>query len=406
MSKKSPVVRPPSNDPRHQLRGVRCRPGGWQVYRRVNGKLETNPLKPFDTPGSELTADWEGLGSSSTAKAGSFAADVVIYLEKVTSLASYKEKIRILNYWLDELGRDRSRASITTHEIEVVIEKWKLAPKMVHAPKAQRSATVTHVAQPGSRLSKESLRKRVAVLQNVYTRLDGKGAKNPVEAATNKPSPAKAKVRGRRFDTILRILAAMPDFDRRFKRAPVVSLTKIRAKVVAFTALDPAQIERLKPADVVLVASEKYPDGSITFEREKGEGGGEVTIPLTAGGADVMREFIAAGAWGKYDSKVVNAAIQRAAASIGIPLGTIRQKDFRHSFLTEMYRVTKDLATVGRFAGHAPGSPQTAMYAAAANDEVNMNAALGFTWRPSTQQQPPKSAVVRAARPARLLRAV
>jgi hypothetical protein len=50
----------------------------------------------------------------------------------------------------------------------------------------------------------------------------------------------------------------------------------------------------------------------------------------------------------------------------------------RHSFLSQVYRVTKDLATVGRLGLHAEGSVTPARYAKGANAEVDLAAVEAF----------------------------
>src|SRR5579862_3672882 len=111
---------------RRKLIGIRRRRGGWRVEVRVQRKLYTKQF-PLDTPIGTLR-DWRddqvelygGGGAHPTV--GSFGADVQTYLGRVASMPSYRQRAAHLELWARELGRDRPRRSITTEEIDIVLQ--------------------------------------------------------------------------------------------------------------------------------------------------------------------------------------------------------------------------------------------------------------------------------------------
>jgi integrase len=177
----------------------------------------------------------------------------------------------------------------------------------------------------------------------------------------------------------------MPRYRSHKPHAPaVLSLAPIRAQVIADTGVPPGLLQRVQPHDLVLVGAACSVRVSA---RKKGGGVGARTIPLTTAGAIAFRAFHAAGAYGRFATSSLNRAFKHGCRAAGIDPRSVRLYDLRHSFLTDLYRATHDLATVARFALHAAGSPITARYAQGANREVDQAAALRLDAEWAAQRQ-------------------
>lgn len=340
--------------------GIRRKRGGWRADVRVNGKLLTKQF-PLDTPLDEMRAwrdDQATIYGTTVPAAGSFAADIQTYLQRVAAMPTYKQRAAHLELWAHALGGARARRTITPTEIDQVLQEWLLT------------------ASPAT------VRKRRTALQSLFVILDGKLAKNPVKATAN-PKPPKPEARGLDYLTIERILAAMPtEQSTRPGAVPRLALSTVRIAVLAYTGIPPGLLQTVTPTDLQLT------DGKVRVHaRRKGRGTAPSTIPLTTEGLAAFKTFHAANAYGLFAIESVNRSFKRAAKRIGLDPNTLHLYDLRHSFGMELYRVTRDLATVARFLGHAPGSVITARYAQGANALVDQAAAAAFSAALATQRQ-------------------
>lgn len=370
-----------------KLIGLRRKRGGFQAYVKVHG-VTYSRMFPLETPVAEMRA-WRDTqkrkygGRVRTTTAGSFEADVTTYLAlpDVAAMPSIAQRTAHLALWLDALGRDRARITITATEIEAVLQTWlrTLSP-----------VTVDH--------------RRTALL-SLFVKLDGEDAANPVRA-TKKPKLPDAEARDVDYLTIARILAAMPSAQSTKPGAGrKLSFAKLRAAVIAYTGMPPATLLKIQPADLDFTAG--------TFRsppRTKGQGARARVLPLTAEGLDAFRAFHAAGAYGPFAVEALGHSFKRAARAVCGPDTRIRLYDLRHSFGAELYRRTGDLATVGRFLGHVAGSTVTARYALGANAHVDRAAADAFDAARAAEQpipaDKPKAARRRKARRLKSLRKV
>jgi integrase len=357
---------------RKTLPGIRDKRSGRQAYVRVRGKLITK-MFPADAPDSELIAWHEEQRAAAPREAtddapvrGSFAADVAADAPRVAAKPTAGQIAAHLALWIAELGGDRPTRSITTREIDAVIQRWQVTATTPEPGKPGRPSDPDGL-RPGT------IRKRIGNLRAFLNRTLGKSASNPVRGSAI-PKPPKPEIRGLDYATIERILAAMPrELDAKPGTVPVRSFGYLRAAVMAYTSLTPAMIKKLRPGDLRFEADKVH-----VRERLKGGGVEPRTLELTAHGVAALRAFHEADAYGNYCTQTVNLGFKRAAKRIGLDPTTIHQYDLRHSFGAEMYRTTGDLATVGRFMMHAAGSTITARYAAAANAAVDRAAASAF----------------------------
>lgn len=336
-----------------KITGIRRRRGGWRADVRVSGRLYTKQF-PLDTPIAEMRewrADQVAAFGGERSPTGSFAADITAYLTRVSAMPSYAQRAAHLALWAAALGRDRPRRTITAEEIDVVLQGW------------------LETLAPGT------VRKRRTALQSFFAKMNGKKSRlvNPVKGSDN-PREPKPEARGLDYRTIARALAAMPDSrDTKTGLPPRVNLSKIRARVIAYVGLPPGLLKRVRASDLQLEA------GTVRIvPRAKGGGVEARTLPLTPDGLAAFTDFHTANAYGPFATESLNRAFKRGCKRAGLDPRTVHLYDLRHSFLTMIYRVTRDLATVGRLGLHAEASPMTARYAKGANDQVDAAAVAAF----------------------------
>lgn len=338
---------------RRKLKGIRQKGNRWEVNVRVNGTLYHDTFA-LTTPLEEMR-DWiaqqQQKFGGETSAAGSIAADLPLYRARVKALPTIKQRMAHLELWVAELGRDRPRNSVTSEEIELVLQAWLLAG-----------------------LANGTVKKRRTSLQSFYVTMNGKKGKNPVKGT---PIPQEPAPEARDID-YLRVdhaIAAMPtQRDTKKGLPPRVSLSKLRARVIAYTGIPPGLLKKVLPHDVALVGK-----GSVRVQaRKKGKGVEARTVPLTAEGLAAFKLFHAGNAYGNFATESLNRSFKRGCQRAGLDPKAVHLYDLRHTFLTEMYRVTRDLATVGRLGLHAKGSKITARYAQGANDVVDAAAVEAF----------------------------
>lgn len=359
--------------PRKPLKGRRPHAsGGWQTYCRINGKFHQR-LWPLNADVGEMDG-WAAkeralFGGKIEREPGGFAADVATYLAKpkIAAMPTCHQVTAHLALWVMALGGDRPSRTILRDDIERVIQAWLKpagpdGPLTAPAPERARRKKATRL----SGLAPGTVKKRRTSLRSFFSVMLA-GRTNPVRGTTE-PKGAKGRAREIDYLQIERVLAAMPT-QRSVKRgaALALSLAPVRAAVLAFTGIPPGLLQKVTPQDLVLRGPK--PTVLVTF-RIKGSGQEARTLRLTEQGRRAFQRFHDCNAYGVAAYGKVNVAFQRAAASIGLEQ-KVRIYDLRHSFLSQMYRVTKDLATVARYAGHAEGSGQTVVYTQGANADVD-----------------------------------
>lgn len=347
---------------RRQLVGIRRRRSGWRVEVRVGGKLYPKQF-PLSTPIEEMK-EWredqvKKYGSGGPV-VGSFGADIDTYLTRVAAMPIIKQRTAHLQLWADELGSTRPRRSITPEEIDVVLQGWL------------------------ETLKPNTVRKRRTALQSFFAKMDGKTSThpNPVKGSKN-PTPPKLEARDMGYPALERAIAAMPDQRDTKKGLPRrVNKSKIRARVIAYAGIPPGMLKTIKPHDLQLQA------GTVRIDCRKKGGGVEArTIKLSAEALAAFREFHAATCYGYFATESLNRSFKRGCKRAGLDPKSVHLYDARHTFLSQVYRVTRDLATVGRLGLHAEGSVVTARYAKGANQDVDAAAVAAFSAALATQRQ-------------------
>ena len=329
-----------------KLVGIRRKRSGWQAFIWVDGKFYSKQF-PIETPVAEMKA-WreaqlEEHGHIPPPR-GTFAADVDAYLARPEIAGRrYVQQLRLLlDRWLERLGRDRARASITQDEVEGAIQWWL---KSGLAP-----ATVYH--------------RRTALL-SLFMALDGPESVNPVRGTT-RPKPWRPADRSVPFETLQRIVDAMPDG--RSSRRPIAprSLAKLRVRVLLHTGMPPGELCKLEAAHF------NREEGAIRMPwRDKGQGRPGYKLPLSPEGLAAVTALDAVQGWGWFAVNALSCSFKRAARRVLGFSTPVRLYDLRHSYGTDLYRHLRDIATVGRLMGHVEGSAMTAQYARGAHEEVD-----------------------------------
>src|SRR4029450_10257502 len=103
--------------------------------------------------------------------------------------------------------------------------------------------------------------------------------------------------------------------------------------------------------------------------RDKGQGRPGYKLQLSEDALAAVVALDAAGGWGPFAVERLSTSFKRAARRVLGFNTPVRLYDLRHSFGTDLYRRTGDLATVARLMGHAAGSEITAQYARGGNPD-------------------------------------
>jgi integrase len=336
-----------------KLKGIRRKGKGWEAYVRVRGKLHTQrfPIDhPVDKMRAWLTLQKKLFGGRSTSS-GTLAADVERFLAKpdIAAQPYAHQTAHRLGLWVAALGADRDRWSIERDEIEAVIQGWL---------KQYAEPTVYH---------------RRSALMQLYRVLDGAGAANPVKNTTCPRSwiPADHSVA---FETLAAIVTAMPEWSYPKKGHRERSIAKLVGRVIVEVGIRPADLLKVRKTDIDAAASTlRWPASA------KGKGTTARIVPLTPGGLSALLALEAAGGLGAFNPTAVSHSFKRSARAIAGDETPIHLYSGRHAVGADLYRATRDLATVGRMLNHAPGSRATAQYAQGANADVDRAAATALS---------------------------
>jgi integrase len=289
-------------------------------------------------------------------RAGSFATKVQDFLAQNQSKATIAQAEQHLGLWVDALGGDRNPLTITTDEINHVIDRWLTEAGSVDPTQKGRRPTAKGYA-PGT------VRKRRMWLRQFFVFLIGDGG--PVQKAKN-PKEPKPGPRGIDYLILEKALARMPK-----RRAAAkgtlgdLALAPIRMRVLMHTGLPPHLLMDVRPEHLDFQAATLYVAG-----RDKGDGVEERILPLSREAVSAFREFHAADAYGPFSVSSLGRSVKAALKRCGY-LRHFKLYDLRHSFLTMILRTTKSEGTVARLGMHAEHSLMPRRYTLAAHAEID-----------------------------------
>lgn len=320
--------------------GVRRHGAGLQAAVKVRGERSYQAF-PLETTDRELT-DWQKDERARLrvllpkTPAGTFPADAERYLKRadVTAMPDFEGRAQHIREAIRYFGPVRRR-KMTADQIA----GWRDA-----------------LLAEG--LAANSVNKRLRALSNVWTKLDGRRAPNPVRDVDECEEP-DPQPRGLPYDVIEAILNAMPEHavgvrkdGTRTAGKPRVNRAKVRLRVIAYTGLAHHQLKRLKPEDV-----DEDAGTMLVTARKKGKKVRRASdkplpelLPLLPQAVDAFRVFRRLNLWGHFSNSSMWRAFAAACKTLGIT--GLRPQDFRHSMLTAVYRETRDLRVTGKFGGH------------------------------------------------------
>jgi integrase len=334
-----------------KLKGIRRKGKKWEVYVRVSGTLRTSTFDELDVPKMRAWQEQQRGSAPGVPVKGSFAEDVAAHLAKpvVAAMPSIDQRRAHLLLAIEALGADRPSASITSDDIESMIQAWLKAGL---AP-----ATVYH---------------RRSSLSSFFTMLHGASGSNPVRGTT-KPPPWTPRDQSVTREALLRILAAMPNERRPMKGIRQPSTARLVTRVLMETGVRGADLLKVRRRDL------DWQAGTVIMPRSaKGKGVQSWTCHLTPDALEAWRAFDAANLYESFSLAAVSHSFKRAARRVLGPDTAVHLYSLRHSVGADIYRTTRDLATVGRLLGHTPNSPVTEQYARGAHEEVDRQALVAL----------------------------
>lgn len=355
------------------MTGIQQTPHGFRAYVRLKGfPLQTKRFPRTAT--LEKMQDWRELtrakllvrredrqrAEPEAPDPTTFRGAAQEYLNTVTALHTYKERVLHIHEWTAYFG-DQDPRTITSAQIRARRDSLLMVgPKWVQKREGKK---IRWVALPLP-LSPGSVNKRLRALENLYTVL-WPGTPNPVRQVPEANEPS-AQPRAIPAGWIPKLLAAMPP-----------SKTKARLMVMRYTGLPHKTLGRLTPADVDLKRHRVTLPG-----RKKGQGTQGRTLPLLPGAVAAFKEFRKWNAWGAFSASAMYKSVQLACGKIGAPKITPYQ--FRHTFGTDFLAATKDLRATQHALDHS--TPRlTEAYARAAVDP-----ALAFAYKQMAKAQLPR----------------
>ena len=335
-------------------RRVRLDTGIWQddigfsITAKIGGEQREKRAKVQPTQAQRQAWIEELTEKLPTATTGTLAGDIIDYLTTLPAKSQRKEGARDnLQPWRDLFG-ERKRKDITSMDIRAALSRWATEPQ-AGRPRPCQPSTLNHRRQE---------------LSNVYTALNGRAGANPVRDVP-RLRERRNEPRGIPPAIVRLILDELPP-----------GKTKLRLEVIAATGLPHIQVGRLQARDF-----SKDKRTLFVSPRRKGDGHPGVTLPLTKDATKALTAFFRGKAEGKFSNssvwKIFGHAVEAARkkwkkANRGKPWPApenLRPYDLRHSYLTEAYRVTRDLRAVAELALHSD-LRTTQRYAEAAVSET------------------------------------
>lgn len=307
-----------------------------------------------------------------------FLADAETYLESVTAMVGIKDRRRHIREWAALFG-ERPRSEIQPHEIRAQRDQWlTVGPKHVLVKPPGEKARWEARAIP---LSATSVNHRLRALENLYTVLDGKTAYNPVREV-DEAEPPDVAPRGQSFALAYEILSFMPDVTTPTKNGTHEkgSLSRVRFEAMLVTGFPAKQLGMLQPEHVHWDVPSVVPPKRVKGRSSRRARARRQVKPrqLMPAAVPILRRFFAMQANRPFSSTSLARSVRRAIRAANtvraqrelppIPL-TLRLYDLtRHTFGTEVFRLTKNLLLVKDLMGHSD-IEQSERYAMAAIQE-------------------------------------
>lgn len=243
---------------------------------------------------------------------GTMPGDADLYLQQVRHLASYKARRVEVVAWVRAFP-DECRANLTAQHVRTQRSKW---------------------LQAG--LAPKTCNNRLQTLRHWCKTLDGPDQPTPCDAVPPLPV-AKTPPVYITAETVLDVDSTLAGFES-VKRLPNAK-TRARFRVYASCGKRPCEIMRALPTDVDV-------DRRVWIVRDA-KGGYSPGIYLNDDQLAAWQFFIAAEAWGKFDTN----SFARTLRAAGWPVG-VKPYNLRHTTWIEASERGADLADIQAGAGH------------------------------------------------------
>jgi integrase len=246
-------------------------------------------------------------------RAGTLAGDARDYLKRVAHLVSLKARRAELRAWIDRFGAERTRDTIAQKDVMLARSAWLKAG-----------------------ISAKTINNRVQTLRHLYRTLDGRKSETPCDDLANLPVEKTPAV----YITPALVQNVYAELERRDTTKGVYpKKTRARFRVLATTGKRPSELMRAQPEDVDL-------DRRVWVTRD-GKGGFSPGLYLNDDMLSAWKVFIAADAWGTFNTNSMARTLRRA----GWPAG-VKPYNLRHTtWLTASERGI-DLSDIQQGAGH------------------------------------------------------
>ena len=274
------------------------------------------------------------LALPSSTTPATLAQDIATFLALLPEGDYKRDTAILLRHWRMAMG-DEPRTVLTSVRVQQQMMAW--------ARDGAAAVTINH------------RRRALATLWNV---LDGKAAANPTRDVAKLTAPRR-EPKGLPWPVVLHILS---------HTQPNVSGDRLR--VLGHTGWPAAILMRVKASDLHLTGSQAY---AQVRPRRKGKGVPAVAYPLTPPAAKALRALVKRRGLGPFSTSSLRKSFLVALkhAKVAWP-GTVwpvpadaSPYTLRHSFLTRVYALSRDLRATQELALHAD-IKTTAIYTEAA----------------------------------------
>jgi site-specific recombinase XerD len=285
---------------------------------------------------ADLRLELQQRDPAATPERGTFAGDVATYLRRVKPKLhdrTFRSRASELERWAEVFGH-RPRHTLRPTDIERAFAQWQLEPSEPRAARRDDKGRMIK-PRPWSAPSPKTIQNRVRSLRHLYRVLDGKRARTPLDDLQLKAPPRRLPrpVDRRIIRTVLARLIKQ-------ERSGRLRDAKTRARFLVRVTCGQRPVQIMRTVE-----------GDVDLERRiwlvpPAKGGDPVPLPLNDVRVMAWQCFIAAKAWGHFDTRSFARTIRRA----GWPAG-VRPYDARHTVGIELSAAGADLGDVQHWLG-------------------------------------------------------
>jgi integrase len=269
---------------------------------------------------------------------GTFAGDVRTYLARMRTkldARTYRSRASELERWVEVFGH-RPRHTLRAADVERAFVQWQTPPKDARRERVDKKGRRIK-PRPWTAPGPKTIQNRIRTLKHLHRTLDGTRARTPADNVIVR-TPPRTRPRGVSIATIRTVIARLIKQERNGRLRD--AKTRARFLVMVTTGQRPGQIARTTAADVMLSQHMWWVPAA--------KGGEPVPLPLNADMLVAWQLFIAAKAWGTWDSR----SFARTLRTSGWP-ADVRPYQTRHSVGIALSEAGVELGDIQPFLGHS-----------------------------------------------------